>query len=174
MLGDRRFDGLVLRFSRGRAWLALAGALVFVALGVWIMLEEAFLTGLLVVVTFGVFALLGIVNLARGTGRLVLGEETIAHLAAGGAVIMRWDDVTDVEEYDIRGTTFLGLHGPAEAHGMSLLFAGLGTRYGDLAIAPSAVGVDGDWLERTIRRCIEDPAARREVAAGRFPAHPSG
>ena len=55
----------------------------------------------------------------RGTGRLVLGEHSIAHVAAMGAVVP-------------------------------------------------------DWLERVSRGCVEDPALRREVAAGRGPAHPSG
>ena len=173
-LGDRRLEGLVIPFSSRRVWIGVLMCAGFVVMGVAIALHGSVLIGALTAATFGVMGVLGVFNARRGAGKLVLGDESIAHVAAAGAAILRWEDVERWETYDIRGTPMFGLWGPAETHGMSQLFRGMSGKYGDLVIGHTAVGVDPEWLEDLIVRCIEDPAARREVAAGRVPAHPSG
>jgi hypothetical protein len=173
-LGEQPLRGLVIRFSEQRARFAVAGLAAFTVLGVTLLLDGATLTGILVTATFAVLTLIGLVQVVRGTGRLVLGEESIAHVGRASAVVLAWDAVTDIEQTDVRGTPFLSLYGAAERYGVSQMFGGRFRSYGDLPIPLAATGVDDAWLERVIRGCVEDPALRREVAAGRGPAHPSG
>jgi hypothetical protein len=163
----RTFTGLIVPFSRLRMALAVAAAAGFVAVGVWIVSEHT-LAGIATISTFSVLGLAGIVALVKGVGALVLTEDEIAHVAAGGRASVRWDDVIEVERHRLRGTELLRI---SSASGTELggflpqLLAAI-MRRDDLEIALGAVGVDSDWLVELIERCVRDPAERARVASG--------
>ena len=137
----RTFTGLIITFSRRRAVLVELIGIGFVATGIWIAIDRSLVTGIVVTALFGAMTLIGLVSLVRGAGRLVLTEDEIAHVAAGGFAAVRWADVEHVTRHDIRGTEFLQLETPGGAE------------------------LSG-WVEELFVRCVEEPAERRRVATG--------
>ena len=163
---DRTWHGLVIPFSSRRAIVGVLAGALFTVTGVAFLLDGAVLLGAAVAGFFGAMTLLGVLNVRRGAGALVLTPEELAHVAPAGGASVRWDAITTIDRYDIRGTPILRVDGDVEHHGGLGELLALLTRRHALEIGLSAVGVHPDRLEELVRRCAEDPAERERVARG--------
>lgn len=164
----RSFHGLVITMSRRRLLLILAGGAAFTVVGVTLILDGALLPGILCTAFFGLLTVVGVITGRGGSGALVFTPDELAVLTGGGASV-RWDGVSAVVRYDIRGAPILEVDGDVEHHSaLGRMLAQL-TRRPGMAIALHAVGVDSGWLEELVRSCVEDPDRRARVATGDVP-----
>jgi len=171
-LGAVSLEGLVIRPARGVDWirvvflggLAASGAAIAVA-GALVSFPLAVVGGGLGSLVFAAMCVPTAIDLRNGGAAFVLGDDAVSSVTGGRVTVLRWDDVTTVDPHTYRNSRQLVLHGPGEHYGPRLLAlfpGGLGT----ISIPVSLVDVDSEWLEGVVRRCVEDPNARREVARG--------
>jgi hypothetical protein len=156
-------------YSVSKTWLAIGGSLGFVLAGVGLILAGRTVIGLLGVVSFGVFALLGLRSLVRPP-MVSLSERGVHLRNMGGHRWVPWEEVESVYEEEISRTPFIGVDG---SHGarwegprLGLPFSPFRRMEADINIPVHVIGVDSESLLETLNELVADPAARKRIAAG--------
>jgi hypothetical protein len=166
-------DGaLIVRIGSLRRMLVIAGALAFVLVGALMMAFGSVLMailGVLSVITFGTFLVVGIVQIARGPSQLVLTPEWLRLDAGARGRAIPWHEVLRVDRWESYGQSVLAIHvaRPEAVHrspGSRLLArANRGLGAGDVNVPLNHLGVDRDLLHSIVELCARRPEARDTI-----------
>jgi hypothetical protein len=170
-----RLEGgaLIVGIGSMRRALLVAGALGFVAVSALMLALGSLLVrivGVLGVLTFGTFLVVGLVQIARGPSQLVLTPEWLRWDAGGRGREVPWDEVVRVDRWQSNGQAVLAIHvaRPETVHrslGSRLLARAnhkLGA--GDVNVPLNHLAVDRDLLHSIVEVCAREPEARETIA----------
>ena len=171
------YTGLVVPLVRARVAVFVAFYAAFIAGAGAIVLDDPQARVIALGVMLTLFALTASLSMTRRAMRLVLTDDELVQIGAGGNVALRWDDVVGTRRARLQRTPVLEVEST-----QSPRWAGRSVRAVDrmtggrhrFAIPLWALdGSDRTRLERLILRCAGDPEERRRVASG-GPGSPGG
>jgi hypothetical protein len=173
-MSARLEDGaLIVRVGSPRRVLLVAGSLAFVIASLLLITTGRLiptLAGVLGVLTFGTFLVVGVVQIARGPSQLVLTPRWLRWDAGNPGREVAWDDVVAVDRWEHRRQSVLAIHvaRPEEVHrtfGAQLLArANRSLGAGDVNVPLNHLAVDKDLLHSIVELCAREPDARATVA----------
>ena len=165
---------LIVTIGSARRALLVAGALGFVVVSVLLIAFGkliAQIVGVLGVVTFGTFLVVGIVQIVRGPSQLVLTPEWLRWDAGARGRQVPWDEVVRVDRWENNRQSVLAIHvaRPERVHrslGSRLLArANHAVGAGDVNVPLNHLDVDRDLLHSIVEVCAREPEARAAVAS---------
>ena len=173
-MSARLEDGaLVVRIGSARRVLLLLGAVAFVVASLLLIASGRLVpvvAGVLGVLTFGTFTIVGLVQIARGPSQLVLTPRWLRWDAGFTGREVAWEDVVRVDRWQHRRQSVLAIHvaRPDEVHrtfaAQLLARANRSFGAGDVNVPLNHLSVDKDLLQSIVELCARDPDARAAVA----------
>lgn len=171
--GAGHLPAVVFPASLRRLWLALAGSIVFVVIGVVLLLsagtnQRALVAGVVAVLVFGVFAIGGIYGLVRDVSSVAISAAGL-HGGSRSEVFVPWSALVGTRVLTIRGTSMVGLevtHPSAVRMPRRLLAVGSLNRrwFGmDLAIGGPSDRPRAELIAQTIAYYAEDVQRRTGI-----------
>jgi hypothetical protein len=167
-------DGaLVVRIGSARRVVLVLGAVAFVVASLLLIASGRpipIVAGVLGVLTFGAFAVIGLVQIARGPSQLVLTPRWLRWDAGFTGREVAWEDVVRVDRWQHRGQSVLAVHvaRPEDVHrtfaARLLARANRSLGAGDVNVPLNHLAVDKDLLQSIVELCARDPGARAAVA----------
>jgi hypothetical protein len=168
-------DGaLIVRIGSTRRVLLVAAALGFVAVSALLLAFGSLLVrivGVLGVITFGTFLVVGLLQIARGPPQLVLTPGWLRWDAGAPGRPVPWDEVVRVDRWQSNGQSVLAIHvaRPEAVHRSlaSRLLARANHKLGagDVNVPLNHLAVDRDLLHSIVELCAREPEARGSLVS---------
>ena len=168
-----RDGALIVRIGSLRRVVLLVGALLFVLVSALLLAFGSVfvrIVGVLGVLTFGTFLVVGLKQVLGGPSQLVLTPEWLRWDAGAPGRPVPWDEVERVDRWVSNGQSVLAIHvaRPEAVHrsfGSRLLArANHSLGAGDVNVPLTHLAVDKDLLQSIVTVCAREPEARATVA----------
>jgi hypothetical protein len=166
-------EALIVRIGSARRVVLVIGAAAFVLASLLLIASGRIgpmVAGVLGVLTFGAFLVVGLVQIARGPSQLVLTPRWLRWDAGSRGREVPWEDVVRVDRWQYGRQSVLAIHvaRPEAVHrtfGARLLArANRSLGAGDVNVPLNHLAVDKDLLQSIVELCARDSGARAAVA----------